>query len=457
MPWHATRLYNPQVQTAARILSTFAAGLRHEAIPALDRERARACLVDTVGVCLLGSRLPWGRAVADYAHQYGGHGTSRMVGVAGAVSAPLAALANGVFAHGFELDSLRKPGAGVHPGAALVPVALALGEETGCNGATLVTAIVAGCEVMFRIGAASKHSSERLGFHAPGLTGPFGAAVTAARMLNLDAATLTQALGIAGSLCGGLLAFAQADNGAMVKRLHLGRAAESGILAARLAQRGFEGPDTILEGGFGFLATYCAEADPALLLAGLGERFETRNLCIKRYPCHVTAHTPLVAIEMLRREHAFGADDVTAVVVRASTKVVSHHADPAPADTMAAQYSVPWCVAVALRDDPMDPQAYGARGLADARLRALCRAVRCEALPAPAGGWTSEVELTLSDGRVLTRMQDDFPGTPTQPLDEEALMMKFRRCAAAYARTDELLDQLMRIDSLSDVRMLALA
>ncbi len=445
------------MQTAARTLSGFAAALRLEAIPALDAGRARQCLIDTVGVCLLGSRLPWGVMVADYARRYGGAGTSRMIGLPEAVSAPLAALANGVFAHGFELDSLRKPGAGVHPGAALVPVALALGEETGCDGRTLVTAIVAGCEVMFRIGAASKHSSERLGFHAPGLTGPFGAAVTAAVILGLDADRLTQALGIAGSLCGGVLAFAKGGNGAMVKRLHLGRAAESGVFAARLAEGGFEGPDTILEGGYGFLETYCAESDPALLVAGLGERFETRKLCIKRYPCHVTAHTPLVAIEALRREHAFASGDVASVVVRASAKVVSHHADAEPRDVMAAQYSVPWCVAVALRDDPMDPDAYGARGLGDAGIRALCRAIRCEALDNPRGAWASDVEITLKDGRVLSRAADDFPGTPTMPLDAEALRAKYRRCAGDFPHAEVLLEQLEHIEAVSDVRALALA
>jgi 2-methylcitrate dehydratase PrpD len=445
------------VPSAARTLSEFAAGLRFDAIPDLDRLRARQCLIDTAGVCLLGSRLPWGIMVADYARHYGGAGASRVIGVPGAVAAPLAALANGVSAHAFELDSLRKPGAGVHPGAALVPVALALGEETGCSGERLLAAIVAGCEVMFRIGAASKHSSERLGFHAPGLTGPFGAAVTAGHVLGLDAGRLTRALGIAGSLCGGVLAFAKAGNGAMVKRLHLGRAAEAGVLAARLAERGFEGPDTILEGTFGFLDTYCAASDAALLSAGLGERFETEKLCIKRYPCHVTAHTPLVAIEALKREHGFRGDDVAHVVVRASAKVVSHHADTEPSDTMAAQYSVPWCVAVALRDDPMDPEAFGERGLGDAALRALCRAVRCEPLGAGHGGWASEVTVTLRDGRVLARACEDFPGTPTLPLDDAALAAKYRHCAAGFAPAERLLEQLMNIERVTDVRSLTLS
>ena len=280
--------------------------------------------------------------------------------------------------------------------------------------------------------------------------------MTAARILGLDADRLTQALGIAGSLCGGVLAFTKAGNGAMVKRLHLGRAAESGILAARLAETGFEGPGTILEGGYGFLETYCAESDAALLVAGLGERFETGKICIKRYPCHVTAHTPLVAIEAIRREHGFDGNDVVSIVVRASAKVVSQHADREPADTMAAQYSVPYCIAVALRDDPMDPEAFGARGLADEGIRALCRAVRCEALAEPAGAWASEVEIVLKDGRVLVRAADDFPGTPTMPLDADALRAKYRRCAGGFAAEERLLEQLEDIEALPDVRMLAL-
>jgi 2-methylcitrate dehydratase PrpD len=121
----------------------------------------------------------------------------------------------------------------------------------------------------------------------------------------------------------------------------------------------------------------------------------------------------------LQQADGFADDDVAGALVRASAKVVSHHAEREPADTMAAQYSVPWCVAVALCDDPMDPAAYGERGLQDERIRELCRAVRCEPL-AGARGWASEVELTLRDGRVLTRAVDDFPGTPTMPLSTAA-------------------------------------
>ena len=446
------------MQTAARSLARFASALQLADVPELDVERATQCLIDVVGVALLGSSFPWAQSARRYAEHYGTRGTSRVLGGSPArVSAPMAALANGVAAHAFELDSVRKPGAGVHPGAALVPVALALGEELHSSGSEVLAAIVAGCEVMFRIGTASLHSSESLGFHAPGLTGPFGAAVVAARLLRLDSDRVCEALGIAGSLCGGVLAFAKAGNGAMVKRLHLGRAAESGILAARLAETGFEGPDTILEGAFGFLDTYCSESDPALLTAGLGARWETRNLCIKRYPCHVTAHTPVESVRALREEHRIAADDVSAIRVRASAKVVSHHAAHEAGDVMALQYSVPFCVAIALVDDVDDPLAFGERALANPQVHALARKVVCETWSDAPSSWASGVRIALRDGRTLERDNDDFLGTPTRPLSPAQLRAKFLRCANRFAHAQTLLDQLEAIASVPDVAILPFA
>src|SRR5690606_33383650 len=155
----------------------------------------------------------------------------------------------------------RKPSAGVHPGAILLPAALATAEHQGAGGRDLLTAFVAGAEVMFRIGLAAKQTTESLGFHAPGVNGPYGSAIVAGKLLGLNADQLTQALGIAGSLGGGLLAFAKAGNGAMVKRLHMGRAAEAGVVAALLARDGYEGPDSVLEGKYGYLEAYARDGD----------------------------------------------------------------------------------------------------------------------------------------------------------------------------------------------------
>src|SRR5215470_19972545 len=221
-------------------LAEFAASYRYDEIPADVVERAKQCITDTIASIIFGYELPWSRIVAGFAQVNGAGGKSRILGPGAApVHAPAAALANGALAHAFEMDNLTWPSTGVHPGATLLPAALAIAEERGQGGSELITAIVAGAEVMIRIGRATQHRNESRGFHAPGTTGPFGAAVACGRLMSFDNERMQNALGIAGSLACGLLEFARAGNGAMVKRLHLGRAAESGVLAASLAADGF--------------------------------------------------------------------------------------------------------------------------------------------------------------------------------------------------------------------------
>src|SRR5258706_7780906 len=185
----------------------------------------------------------------------------------------MAALANGALAHAFELDGATKPSIGAHPGATIFPAALAVAQERGFTGRDLLTAFVAAAEVVVRIGRATRKSNEARGFHAPGTTGPFGAAVAVGRLLGFDSGKMANALGIAGSLSSGLVQFSRAGTGGMVKRLHFGRAAEGGLLAANLADRGFTGPHDVIEGEFGFLRVFCNDWDTSQLTRGLGENY----------------------------------------------------------------------------------------------------------------------------------------------------------------------------------------
>jgi 2-methylcitrate dehydratase PrpD len=264
-------------------LAEYAAALRYRDLSAEVVRRAKECIADTVAAIICGGALPWSRIVIRYAERTGPGGKSRILGSAGgAVQANAAALANGALAHAFELDALTRPGAGAHPGATVLPPALAVAQELGSSGRDLIAAFVAGNEVMIRIGRATGHTNEARGFHAPGTTGPFGAAVAAAHLLGLGPAAMTNALGIAGSLAGGLLEFARGDGG-MVKRLHLGRASEAGVLAASLAADGFAGPRTVLKGEFGFLKVFCTKWDEAELTRGLGEEFVVSSTVLKRF------------------------------------------------------------------------------------------------------------------------------------------------------------------------------
>jgi 2-methylcitrate dehydratase PrpD len=333
----------------------------------------------------------------------------------------------------------------------LVPAALAAAQERGAGGRALLAAVVAGCEVLFRVGKATKHSVEARGFHAPGLTGPFGAAIAAGHIAGLDAARLTNALGIAGSLAGGLLEFAKSGRGGMVKRLHLGRAAEGGVTAARLAEHGFTGPDTVLEGPYGFLAAFCPETDLAQLTAGLGRTWETMILCLKRYPCHITAHTPVTAAMELREAHGFRAEDVRAVVVEGSPRMAEIHAIHEPEDLVLAQYSTPFCVATALVGDPRDPARFGEGALADPLVRALTRKVEVRGT-ARGGGWATTTHVELNDGRRFEKHVAEFPGTPAMPMSaaerEQKFMRLTGRLGAAAGPLFARLEQIEREDKL---------
>lgn len=408
-------------------LGTYAAGLRFADLPADVVQRAKDCIADTVAVVTQGSTLPWSRIVARYAQRVGAGGRSAILGVARPkLQASAAALANGAFAHAFESDNLTRPGAGVHPGGTLLPPALAVAQEIGAGGRDLITAIVAGFEVMYRIGHATKHSNERRGFHAPGTTGPFGAAVAAGSLLRLDPDRMVNALGIAGSLAGGLMEFARSGTGAMVKRLHLGRASESGVLAASLAADGFTGPRSVLEGEAGFLKVFCTEWDVADLTRGLGQEYDTRKLCLKRFPMHMTAQTGVQAVMELRAEHGFSGDAVERVTVAGNERMATINNIPAPTDIMMAQYSIPFCVALAMFRDPRDPASFDAGVLDDAAIRGLIGRVAVVAAdPPPQVAGAATVTVALRDGRTLTRTVVEFDGTPARPLSRAQLREKF--------------------------------
>jgi 2-methylcitrate dehydratase PrpD len=408
-------------------LAEYAAGLRYEDLPPHVVQRAKDCITDTVAVIVLGNNLPWSRIICRYAQSIGAGGRSRILGSDGpTLHAPAAALANGTLAHAFESDNLVRPSAGVHPGATLLPPGLAVAQERGRSGRDLIEAVVAGFEVMYRIGYATKHSNERRGFHAPGTTGPFGAAVAAGKLLRLDAPRMTNALGIAGSLAGGLMEFARSGTGAMVKRLHLGRAAESGVMAANLAADGFTGPSTVLEGEAGFLKVFCTEWDVADLTRGLGTEYKTMNLCLKRFPVHMTAQTAVQAVLELREAHGFTGADVDRVTVSGTERMATINNIPNPADIMMAQYSIPFCVALALFRDPRDPASFDDSALSDQAIRGMCGQVSVVvADPPPKVAGASIVTLLLKDGRSVTKEVDEFNGTPARPLSQAELKEKF--------------------------------
>ncbi|HXG49963.1 MAG TPA: MmgE/PrpD family protein [candidate division Zixibacteria bacterium] len=445
---------------ATRVLARYAVALRYRDIPGEVLARAKDCLLDTLAVALYGSTKPWSRSVVRFVRGLRAAGPATIAGQRGGVPPHLAALANGVMAHAFELDNVRQPGAGVHPGATAFLPALAVAEARRASGKDFLAAFVAGCEVMSRIGVAAGNSLEKRGFHAPGLTGTFGAAVAAAKLLGLGEDRMVHALGIAGSYSGGLLEFSRCREGAMVKRLHLGKAAEGGTTAAFLARGGFAGPETVLEGEFGFCRAFSDAPDPARLTRGLGREFESLNICIKRYACHINAHAPIEALEALRRRNGFRPDEIAAIEIGGIEKLVTHHAIHRPADLMAAQYSIPFCVALSLYRDPKDPESFSEKIVSDPRIAAAMRKVRLRVdREIERKGWdrAARVNLTLKGGRRLSELVVHFRGTPRNPLSrpelEEKVALLTRRLLpeAKLARLIETVDRVERLDDASQL------
>jgi 2-methylcitrate dehydratase PrpD len=442
--------------TASQTLAQFATALQYDALPPAVVERAKDCLIDTVAACALGAQMPWTRIVIDYARRNSAVGESSVLGTDLKVRAPFACLANGAAAHAFELDPLCEPSVGMHPGAALAVPGIAVAQGRKKSGKELITAFVAGFEVLYRIGQAAQQSSEKLGFHAPGVMGVYGAATVAAKLFGVSAEQMAHAYGIAGSMSSGLMEFAR--SGGQVKRLHLGRTAEGGFMAAALARDGLTGPAEVLEGKYGSLNTFARDAQPALLTRNLGSEWHTLKVKIKRFACHSTAQVPVSLMLDLKARHAISGEDVARITLAVNEKTLSHHNIPEPTDLAMAQYSVPFSAALALFVDPSDPWVFCTQTVEDPRIRALAKTVTLErnAVAASEVGMATRVTLHLKHGQVLTAEGDNFKGTPSLPLKRGELLEKFLKLTAhrARPRAERLFAQLADAESVKDVSRL---
>ena len=364
-----------------RDLAAWVSALKYDDLPQRTREVARIALLDTLGAGLYGFNTPWTQKLLSWV-QRGGQGNEARTWNAGTATlrSTDAALVNGVAVHAFELDDYHN--AKLHCGAAVIPAALAVAERLDSNGRDLLTAIVAGYEVMIRSSLALNPSAARLrGWHLTGVVGPFGAAAACAVLLKLNAEETAWALGLAGTQGAGLWAF-NAD-GSMSKRLHPGKAAHSGVLAAELAQLGFSGPTSIYEfEDGGVLKAFSDHADKALLTRDLGRVYHIDNNSTKPYCCCGSTHAYIDAALALRKK--LGAPWDTSRKVRVGTcKVVDVQCgfDYVPGSVLNAQMSLRYAVAVALLEGAALPAQFTDDKLCDPLIIAVAAAIELVADP----------------------------------------------------------------------------
>jgi len=428
-------------------LAEYVAALRYEDIPADVVEAAKNTIADGIACCVFGYRFPWSQAIVRYA-QRSGAGKSVVLGPDAPMLPPsFAALVNGALAHSFELDAGTRRGVGAHPFGTVFTAALPVAQDKGLSGRKLLTAFIAGSEAMLRIGRATGRSNEHRGFHAPGTTGPFGAAIACSLLLGLDIERLLNAIGIAGSVASGLRQFAFSDGGGMVKRLHFGRGAEGGVLAAGLAAEGFDGPHDVLEGEAGFLKVFCDHYDVAELTRGLdGSIFFVREIAMKRFGTHGTSQIPLQALLEIRKSHPFSHHEIDSIHIAAAREAVERHDNLSPTDLMQAQYSVPFCIALASVRDVRDPRALDGSALTDPAIRAVIQRVHFE-IGDITDKKTCQMTVTLKDGNVLKRTLPE-PDIPWRQANRDETYEKYailmRDCPKS--KSDDLFERVQKLE-----------
>ena len=448
-----------------RAIAGFVSGLRYGAIPAEVRERIKLLILDALGCALYGAHLEWCRILGDTLGRIDKDASCSVWGTSLRLSAPHAALANGTQIQGFELDDVHRAGV-LHVGAVVLPALLAIAElRRNLGGEEFLAAAVAGYEIGPRVGLCMGPEHIGQGWHSGATVGVFAAAAGAARGLRLDAGKAVHALGIAGTQASGLMA---AQYGAMVKRMHAGRASQSGLYGALLAEQGFTGIEDVLESEYGgFCTTFSRSNDRFRLVeltAGLGETWQTMGVALKFYACVASNHTTLDALRELRARRAFGAEDVQKVVVHGSQVTADHVGwKYEPKGLTAAQLNLPFCVATYLLEGDCGVEQFTDAAVADPKRMALAERIEVKADPAITAKGASyrhavRVEVQLRGGERLECAKEAPRGSERNFAAPADIIAKFEKLAAhglPPARAAELRDAVLGLEKLRDAGRIA--
>jgi len=455
------RVATEQEQHTKR-LAAFSAGVQFDSTPPAVIDHAKRCILDTIGCGLHGGTTPWALLAIDAVMELGTTPTTSVWGTALKVSATDAALINGTMVHAFELDDLHKR-AIVHPGGVTIPAVLAVAERHPgrFSGRDLLVAVIAGYETTIRVGLGVGIGLLHRGWHNNGVLGTFGGAAGVARLLDLDAEGMEHAIGMAASQSAGLMS---AQYGSMIKRMHAGKAAQSGLYAGALASCGFTGIRNVLELPYGgFADTFTDEHDLSLVSDDLGAVWETPNVGFKYYSCCGSNHTTVDAIRQIRLDMPFEASEVASIEVRASRATKDHVGWAYRPDAVTtAQMNLSYAAAVAILFGNVFIDQFAPELLDDPRILALTERVEVVSDPkidAKGRAYRHAVTVTirLLDGRDSTVSVDHAKGSEYFPLSEDELSWKFRRLAGSVLTTDatrHLEDLILNLDDVPDANEL---
>jgi 2-methylcitrate dehydratase PrpD len=412
----------------AEQLATRVAALSPGSVPAAVRATCQALLLDVGGLCVAARASDYVRALVA-AVDRGGPCTA--IGHAGGFAAEDAAMINGTAAHGEDFDDTFEGGP-VHSGAVVVPAVLAACERFGRDAAAALLGVASGVEALCRLSLVAPKRIHKAGFHPTSVLGAMASTIAVAATLGLNRKQTVDALGIAGSMAGGIIEYLA--EGAWTKRLHAGWAARIGLHAARIAREGFLGPRTVLEGTHGlfFGFAHSAQGDYDALVRGFGRDWVMTGITFKPYATG-TMNQPYIDCALRLAGKGFAAEDVAEVVCETAEGYVHRLWEPLdakhrPANDYAAKFSTPFNIAVAFVTGSAGFDAFTERTVRDPRILALASKVRYEVDPDNPypRAYTGHVRMTLADGRVFEERQPHIRGGVHEPLSRDDLERKFR-------------------------------
>jgi 2-methylcitrate dehydratase PrpD len=445
------------IKTMADQFADKICGTKFADFPDATIHKAKLHILDTLGVAIAGSVSKETQTMIECLGLGGATGSSAVWGWPLKLDARTAALINGISAHAFELDD---SGGCDHSGAVVLPAALSVLGETALpvSGRTLLRSILTGYEVGRRVleaaGGYEEHNGQ--GWHSTGTCGAFGAAAASGVLLGFDAPTMASALGTACSFSGGTWAFIQ--NGSPAKKLHAGRAAEGGVVAAYLASRGFAGPATVFEADIwgSFFATFCAGGgDPCALVADFGENWRLNRCSIKPYATCRGTHSAIDAIDMLFSKHGLTPSLIAAVEVDMSQFQFGMCGGTTLTSRAQAQMSLPYAIAAKLHYGKVYLAELEERAWSAPAIAAMLEKIKIRVDPAMKD--EDEPGITLVTTRGARHFETvEFPlGGPLNPLSDTQLIAKYSDLAGAVlppAKVGAILDFVLDLDQRDDAR-----
>jgi len=423
---------NPHTAAIAEFISN----IKYEDIPERVIRRIKLLILDSLGCAIYGSDLEWSLILRGVLAKLDATKTCRLWGTGELLSAPHAALVNGTLVQSFELDDVHRQGV-LHVGAVTLPPLLAITEiRPGLNGRDFLRAAVAGYEIGPRVGKCMGPQHIGQGWHSGATVGVFSAAAGAAAGLRLSSEQAVHALGIAGTQSAGLMA---AQYGAMVKRMHAGRAAQSGLYGALLAEAGFTGIVDVFESPYGgFCTTFSRSSDQFNLDElswELGREWETMRISLKFYSCVGSNHTTLDAIRMMQTKTPFGPDDIASITVHGSHVTVEHVGWPYQSQGLtSAQLNLPFCVATLLLEGDVFVDQFTDDVVDDKRRIELSKKVSVVHDPSITARGSNyrhmvRVEVQLRNGTKLEQTVEAPRGSEASFASEADIVHKFRKLA----------------------------